>query len=58
MARMLANNDEKRQQSTIKVTGYFIVFIAVVCCELLLDIRFSQFVMRRPGVRFLFPAPA
>jgi hypothetical protein len=28
MARMLANNDEKRQQSTIKVTGYLIVFIA------------------------------
>ena len=40
MAHLLANNDGKRQLSTIKGKGYLVVFIAVDCCELLLVISF------------------
>jgi hypothetical protein len=57
MAHLLTNNDEKRQQDTIKGIGYLIVFIAVAYCELLLIISLYGLVMKMSGVRLLSPAP-
>jgi hypothetical protein len=36
---------------------YLVVFIVVVCCELLLVIGLNRLVMKMSGVRLLSPAP-